>query len=193
MWATGTRPGVLSRRLRAGLSAAAASRPPCASWQRDEKIRVFTPAEFFGVDLALSIDDGEPVTAQVVDAYGNVARFDRRSDAEALAAHLTSVPVTLDDVATVDASQKAASSLLKLSVSDSQLVVACRTCPDPVELSWTPKKAGGDRGRARTRSAQPDGGGLRAVGPVRAAPSVDGRLHALSRPRERGREVRRET
>ena len=122
---------LLSRRLRAGLSA---GRVQLAALrilaERDEKIRVFTPAEFFGVDLALSIDDGEPVTAQVVDADGNVARFDQRSDAKALAAHLASVPVTLDDVATVDASQnpkppfttstlqQATSSHLKLSVSD---------------------------------------------------------------------------
>ena len=122
---------LLSRRLRAGLSAGRVQSGALRILaERDEKIRVFTPAEFFGVDLALSIDDGEPVTAQVVDADGNVARFDQRPDAEALAAHLASVPATLDDVATVDASQnpkppfttstlqQAASSLLKLSVSD---------------------------------------------------------------------------
>ena len=122
---------LLSRRLRAGLSAGRVQSAALRILvERDEKIRVFRPAEFFAVDLPLSIDDGEPVTAQVVDVDGNVARFDQRSDAEALAAHLASVAVTLDDVATVDASQnpkppfttstlqQAASSLLKLSVSD---------------------------------------------------------------------------
>ena len=126
---------LLSRRLRAGLSAGRVQSAALRILvERDEKIRVFTPAEFFGVDLALSMDDGEPVTAQVVDADGNVARFDHRSDAEALAAHLASVPVTLDDVAIVDASQhpkppfttstlqQAASSLLKLSVSDTMAI-----------------------------------------------------------------------
>ena len=33
-----------------------------------------------------------------------------------------------------------------------QLVVACRTCPDPVELSWAPKKA--RRRAARSESAE---------------------------------------
>ena len=126
---------LLSRRLRAGLSAGRVQSAALRILaERDEKIRVFTPAEFFGVDLALSIDDGEPVTAQVVDADGNVARFDQRSDAEALAAHLASVPPTLDDVATVDASQnpkppfttstlqQAASLLPKLSVSDTMAI-----------------------------------------------------------------------
>ena len=126
---------LLSRRLRAGLSAGRVQSAALRILaERDEKIRVFTPVEFFGVDFALSIDDGEPVTAQVVDADGNVARFDQRSDAEALAAHLASVAVTLDDVVTVDASQnpkppfttstlqQAASSLLKLSVSDTMAI-----------------------------------------------------------------------
>ena len=137
----------LSRRLRAGLSAGRVQSAALRILaERDEKIRVFTPAEFFDIDGALSIDDGEPVTAQVVDADGNVARFDQRSDADALAAHLASVPVTLDDVATVDASQnpkppfttstlqQAASSFLKLSVSDT-MAIAQKTRAEPGRLA----------------------------------------------------------
>ena len=122
---------LLSRRLRAPLSAgrvqSAALRILVA---RDEKIRVFRPVEFFGVDLLLGDGGDEPVAAQVVDAAGAVMRFDDRTEAAALAAHLGTAPVTLDDVASTDALQKAkppfttstlqqaASSLLKLSVSD---------------------------------------------------------------------------
>ena len=122
---------LLSRRLRAALSAgrvqSAALRILVA---RDEKIRVFRPVEFFGVGLLLGAGGEEPVTAQVVDAEGVVMRFDDRAAAAALAVHLETVPVTLDDVASTDALQhpkppfttstlqQAASSLLKLSVSD---------------------------------------------------------------------------
>ena len=126
---------LLSRRLRAGLSA---GRVQSAALRilvdRDEKIRVFVPREFFGVDVALPVADADSVGAQVVDAEGGVARFDAGADADALAAHLASADVTLDDVAAVDASQnpkqpfttstlqQAALSLLKLSVSDTMAV-----------------------------------------------------------------------
>ena len=39
--------------------------------------------------------------------------------------------------------------------------------------------AGGDRGRARARGAEPDRGGVCALGPVRAPATADGRLDAL--------------
>ena len=126
---------LLSRRLRAGLSA---GRVQSAALRilvdRDEKIRVFVPREFFGVDVSLPVEGADPVRAQVVDAEGDVARFDARADADALAARLASADVTLDDVAAVDTSQnpkppfttstlqQAASSLLKLSVSDTMAV-----------------------------------------------------------------------
>ena len=126
---------LLSRRLRASLSAGRVQSAALRILaERDEKIRVFTPAEFFGVDLTLSVDGADPVTAQLVDADGNVKRCEERGDAEALAAHLAAADVTLDDVALVDASQnpkppfttstlqQAASSLLKLSVSDTMAI-----------------------------------------------------------------------
>ena len=71
---------------------------------------------------------------RAVDAEGAVMRFDDRAEAAALASHLGTVPVTLDDVASTDALQhpkppfttstlqQAASSLLKLSVSDTMVL-----------------------------------------------------------------------
>ena len=105
---------------------------------RDEKIRGFRPEEFFGVDLLLAVDGAEPVQASVVDAGCGAVRFDDRGEAEALAAHLASVAVTLDDTAQKDASQRpkppfttstmqqAASSRLKLSVSDTMAIAQKR-------------------------------------------------------------------
>ena len=125
---------LLSRRLRARLSA---GRVQSAALRllvdRDEQIRVFVSREFYGVDLHLSVEAGggtATVIATVVDAEGNVRRFDDRADADAVAAALARVPVDLVDVQQVDKHQKprppfttstlqqAASSLLKLSVSD---------------------------------------------------------------------------
>ncbi len=40
--------------------------------------------------------------------------------------------------------------------------------------------AGGDRGGSGARGGQPDGGGLRALGPVRAAAAADGRVGGVS-------------
>ena len=126
---------LLSRRLRAGLSAGRVQSAALAILAaRDEKIRVFRPEAFFGVDLLLAVDGGDPVLASVLDADGGVARFADRVAADALAAHLASVTVTLDDVAQKDASQRpkppfttstlqqAASSRLKLSVSDTMAI-----------------------------------------------------------------------
>ena len=125
---------LLSRRLRARLSA---GRVQSAALRllvdRDEQIRVFVSREFYGVDLHLPVDAGgesATVVATVVDAEGNVRRFDDRADADAVAAALARAPVDLVDVQQVDKHQKprppfttstlqqAASSMLKLSVSD---------------------------------------------------------------------------
>ena len=126
---------LLSRRLRAGLSAGRVQSAALAILAaRDEKIRVFAPEEFFGVDVLLAVDGADSVRASLVDADGGVVRFAGRAEADALAAHLRSVAVTLDDVAEKDASQRpkppfttstlqqAASSLLKLSVSDTMAI-----------------------------------------------------------------------
>ncbi|MCY4122064.1 MAG: DNA topoisomerase, partial [Acidobacteria bacterium] len=126
---------LLSRRLRAGLSAGRVQSAALAILAaRDEKIRVFMPAEFFGVDVLLAVDGADPVRASVVDADGRAVRLADRDEADALAARLASVAVTLDDVAEKDASQRprppfttstlqqAASSLLKLSVSDTMAI-----------------------------------------------------------------------
>ena len=126
---------LLSRRLRAGLSAGRVQSAALAILAaRDEKIRIFAPEEFFGVDVLLVVDGADPVRVSLVDADGGVVRFAGRAEADALAAHLGSVAVTLDDVAEKDASQRpkppfttstlqqAASSLLKLSVSDTMVV-----------------------------------------------------------------------
>ncbi len=127
---------LLSRRLRASLSAgrvqSAALRLLVA---RDEQIRVFVPAAFHGVDVHLVVGEGlDPIVASVVDADGNVLRFDDRAAAEGLAAGLESVEIRLDAVETSDVSQnpkppfttstlqQAASSLLKMSVSDTMAV-----------------------------------------------------------------------
>ncbi len=130
---------LLSRRLRAGLSAGRVQSAALAILAaRDEKIRGFRPEEFFGVDLLLAVDGAEPVQASVVDAGCGAVRFDDRGEAEAVAAHLASVSVTLDDVAQKDASQRpkppfttstmqqAASSRLKLSVSDTMAIAQKR-------------------------------------------------------------------
>ena len=122
---------LLSRRLRAGLSAGRVQSAALAILAaRDEKVRVFAPEEFFGVDVLLAVDGAEPVRASVVDSGGAVLRLAERVEADALAAHLGLVAVTLDDVEQKDASQRpkppfttstlqqAASSLLKLSVAD---------------------------------------------------------------------------
>ncbi|MYK87457.1 MAG: DNA topoisomerase I subunit omega, partial [Acidobacteria bacterium] len=126
---------LLSRRLNAGLSAGRVQSAALAILAaRDEKIRVFRPAEFFGVDVLLAVEGHEPVQASVVDVDGGVVRFADRGEADALAAHLASVAVTLDDVAEKDASQRpkppfttstlqqVASSRLKLSVSDTMAI-----------------------------------------------------------------------
>ncbi|MDE2906566.1 MAG: toprim domain-containing protein, partial [Acidobacteriota bacterium] len=55
---------LLSRRLRAGLSAGRVQSAALAILAaRDEKIRVFRPVEFFGVDVLLAVDGAEPVRA----------------------------------------------------------------------------------------------------------------------------------
>ena len=55
---------LLGRRLRAGLSAGRVQSAALAILAaRDEKIRVFLPEEFFGVDLLLGVDGAEPVQA----------------------------------------------------------------------------------------------------------------------------------
>ncbi len=126
---------LLSRRLRAGLSAGRVQSAALAILAaRDEKIRVFAPEEFFGVDVLLAVDGADPVRASLVDADGGAVRFAGRAEADALAAHLGSVAVALDDVVEKDASQRpkppfttstlqqAASSLLKLSVSDTMAI-----------------------------------------------------------------------
>ncbi len=78
----------------------------------------------------VAVDGADPVRASVVDSGGGVVRFGGRGEADALASHLAAAAVTLDDVDRKDASQppqppiatstlqQAASSLLKLSVSD---------------------------------------------------------------------------
>ncbi len=126
---------LLSRRLDAGLSA---GRVQSAALRilvdRDEQIRVFLPAEFHGIDVVLPLEGADDVTAQMVDADGNVRRFDDRGDADAFATAIAATSVVLDDVDaaetvqrpkppfTTSTLQQAASSLLKMSVSDTMAV-----------------------------------------------------------------------
>ena len=128
---------LLSRRFVARLSA---GRVQSAALRilvdRDEQIRVFEAAPFYGVDALLPPAPGfsDPVTAQLVDDRGEVRRFDDRAGADGLAAGLAAVPFRLVGVEVVDASQnprppfttstlqQAASSRLKMSVSDTMAV-----------------------------------------------------------------------
>ena len=142
---------LLSRRLRAALSAGRVQSAALAILAaRDQKIRVFRPEEFFGVDLLLWIDGAEPVQASLVDADGGVVRFDDRGEAEALAAHLASVAVTLDEVAHKDASQRPKPPFTTSTMQrrPRRAVSWCRT-------RWRPRRSSTRRGRspacARTR------------------------------------------
>ncbi len=121
---------LLCRRLDARLSA---GRVQSAALRiladRDEQVRTFSPAEFHGVDVALPLSGADDVTAQAVDAEGNVRRFDERGEAEALSARLAASAVRLDHVDEAETAQRpkppfttstlqqAASSMLKLPVS----------------------------------------------------------------------------
>ena len=119
--------GRLDARLSAGRVQSAALR---ILVDRDEQIRVFVPAEFFGIDVVLALDGADDVTASVLDADGSVRRFDDRADADRLSAEIAAADVALDKVDAVDVTQRpkppfttstlqqAASSLLKFSVSD---------------------------------------------------------------------------
>ena len=128
---------LLSRRFAARLSA---GRVQSAALRilvdRDEQVRVFEATPFYGLDAKLPAGPGfdDPVVAQLVDDRGDVRRMDARADADALAAALAAVPFRLDAVEVVDASQnprppfttstlqQAASSRVKMSVSDTMAV-----------------------------------------------------------------------
>ena len=180
---------LLSRRLRAGLSAGRVQSAALAILAaRDEKIRVFAPEEFFGVDVLLAIDGAEPVRASVVDSGGGVLRLAERAEADALAAHLASVAVTLDDVEQKDASQRpkppfttstlqqAASSLLKAvgGRHDGDRAEALRGGEDHLHALGR----GDGRSRGAGGGAALADGGLRGRGGAgrAAALRVEGRL-----------------
>ena len=182
---------LLSRRLRAGLSAGRVQSAALAILAaRDEKIRVFAPEEFFGVDVLLAIDGAEPVRASVVDFGGGVLRLAERAEADALAAHLGSVAVTLDDVEQKDASQRpkppftTSTSTLQQAASSLLKAVGGRHDGDRAEAL----RGGEDHlhalGRGDGRSRGAGGGAALADGGLRgrggagraAALRVEGRL-----------------
>ena len=125
---------LLSRRLSAALSAGRVQSVALRILvDRDRQIGSFRPAEFYGLDVSLPVE-GVPgldaVVASVVDADGGVTRFDDRGVADGIARALAGAPVTLRSVERTDSLQRpkppfttstlqqSASTLLKLSVSD---------------------------------------------------------------------------
>ena len=124
---------LLSRRFSARLSA---GRVQSAALRilvdRDERIRVFQAAPFYGADLRLPPGPGfsDPVVAQLVDEEGNVRRFDAQGDADAFVSRFAASAFRLAGVDvkhvvqnprppfTTSTLQQAASARLKMSVSD---------------------------------------------------------------------------
>ena len=125
---------LLSRRLSASLSAGRVQSVALRILvDRDRQIGSFRSAEFYGLDVALPVSGVEgldAVTASVVGDDASVRRFDDRADADALAARISASEVVLRSVEQADTLQRpkppfttstmqqSASTVLKLSVSD---------------------------------------------------------------------------
>ena len=125
---------ILSDRLSAKLSAGRVQSVALRILvDRDRQIASFRPAEFYGLDVSLPVSGVpglEAVTASVVDAEGSVRRFEERGEADVLAAAVAAADVVLRSVEQVDTVQRpkppfttstlqqSASTVLKLSVSD---------------------------------------------------------------------------
>ena len=123
---------LLGRRVQYGLSA---GRVQTAALNllvaRDEQIRTFVAAAFWTVEVSLTVEAGaDPVVAQLVDDAVKVVRFEERAELDEALALARSAPLRLEGVDrqaarqnprapfTTSTLQQAASSRLKLSVSD---------------------------------------------------------------------------
>ena len=123
---------LLGRRVQYGLSA---GRVQTAALnllvERDEQIRTFVAAPFWTVEVSLTVEAGaDPVVAQLVDDAVKVVRFEERAELDEALALARSAPLRLEGVDrqaatqnprapfTTSTLQQAASSRLKLSVSD---------------------------------------------------------------------------
>ena len=123
---------LLGRRVQYGLSA---GRVQTAALnllvERDEQIRTFVAAPFWTVEVSLTLEAGaDPVVAQLVDDAVKVVRFEERAELDEALVLARSAPLRLEGVDrqaatqnprapfTTSTLQQAASSRLKLSVSD---------------------------------------------------------------------------
>ena len=123
---------LLGRRVQYGLSA---GRVQTAALnllvERDEQIRTFVAAPFWTVEVSLTVEAGaDPVVAQLVDDAVKVVRFEERAELDEALVLARSAPLRLEGVDrqaatqnprapfTTSTLQQAASSRLKLSVSD---------------------------------------------------------------------------